>query len=84
VLVCSRHHTQIHSQGFRLTLHPDRRLEVRTTDGVQILHLPTPPWGGPAELDPTRRISTDTITPAVFEPRMDLGHVVSVLLAQAS
>jgi hypothetical protein len=84
VLLCSRHHTLVHSQGFQLVLHPDRRLDVTTADGVAVLHLPTLPWGDPAPLDPTGRINARTITPPYFEPGMDLGYVVSVLLAQAS
>jgi len=83
VLVCSRHHTLIHSQGFRLVLHPDRRLEVSTADGVPILHLPERPWGDPAQLDPTGRITARTITPPRFQPGMDLRYVVSVLARQA-
>lgn len=65
-------------------LHPDRRLEVRTADGVEIAHLPTRPGGDPGELDPARRITARTLTPPHFEPRMDLDYAVSVLLAQAS
>ena len=84
VLLCSRHHTIVHSQGFQLVLHPERRLDVMTADGVQLLHLPPRPWGDPAALDPTGRINARTITPPYFEPGMDLGYVVSVLLAQAS
>lgn len=41
ILLCSRHHTLVHNQGFRLVLHPDRRLEVWTADGVPVVHLPT-------------------------------------------
>lgn len=84
ILLCSRHHTLVHNQGFRLVLHPDRRLEVETADGVPVVHLPTLPWGDPEELDPMRRIGPDTITPPRFRPGMDLGYVVSVLLAQAA
>jgi hypothetical protein len=84
VLLCSRHHTLVHNQGFRLVLHPDRRLDVMTAHGAQILHLPTPPWGDPAALDPAGRIDVRTITPPYFEPGMDLGYVVNVLLTQAS
>jgi hypothetical protein len=59
-------------------------LEVWTADGVPVVHLPTLPWGDPDQLDPTRRIGPDTITPPRFRPGMDLGYVVSVLVAQAS
>jgi hypothetical protein len=84
VLLCSRHHTLVHSQDFRLVLHPDRRLEVWTADGVPVVHLPTLPWGDPDQLDPARSIRPDTITPPRFRPGMDLGYVVSVLVAQAA
>ncbi|MFP5218895.1 MAG: DUF222 domain-containing protein [Actinomycetes bacterium] len=84
VLVCARHHTLIHAQGFRLVLHADRRLDVTTADGVPIVHLPERPWGDPTQLDPTGRITARTITPPRFQPRMDLHYVVSVLARQAS
>ncbi len=38
MLLCSRHHTLVHQQGFRLTLHPDRRLEVITADTLPATH----------------------------------------------
>lgn len=84
VLVCGRHHTLNHNQGFRLVLHPDRRLDVMTAEGVRLLHLPPRPWGDPAALDPTGRIHARTIIPPYFDPGMDLGYVLNVLLAQAS
>jgi hypothetical protein len=86
VLVCSRHHTLIHAQGFTLTLHPDRRLEVRTPEGVAILHHPAPPWGDPATLAEgcARLVSAETLPPDQCTARLDLGYVVHVLLAQAS
>ena len=83
-MLCSRHHTLVHTQGFRLVLHPDRRLEVWTADGVPVVHLPTLPWGYANELDPARRIGPDTITPPHFRSEIDLAYVVSVMLAQAS
>jgi hypothetical protein len=79
VLVCSRHHTLIHERGFRLTLHPDRRLTVATPEGVPLLHHPDVPWGDPAALDRTARSDAANGT-----ARMDLGYVVSVLLQQAA
>lgn len=84
VLVCARHHTLIHQQGFLLVLHPDRRLEVRTADDVEIRHLPTRPWGDPDDLDPGRRITASTATPPHFQPRMDLDYAVAVLMSQAA
>lgn len=79
VLVCSRHHTLIHERGFRLTLHPDRRLSVATPEGLPLLHHPGLPWADPAALDETARIDAVGTT-----ARMDLGYVVSVLVQQAA
>ncbi|MCW2679693.1 MAG: endonuclease [Frankiales bacterium] len=84
VLVCARHHTLIHALGFSLVLHPDRRLEVHTADGVPVLHHPAQPWGDPAELDPLGRVSAGTLPPDHCDARLDLRYVVSVLVAQAA
>ena len=86
VLVCSRHHTLLHAQGFALFLHPDRRLDVHTPDGIPILHHPAQPWGEPAALaqGKARWISAQTLLADHCDARIDLGYVVSVLLAQAS
>jgi hypothetical protein len=85
VLVCARHHTLIHSQGFSLVLHPDRRLEVHSADGVPVLHHPAQPWGDPAELaDGCRElVSAETLPPDHVDARIDLDYAVSVLMAQA-
>ena len=84
VLVCARHHTLIHAQGFVLVLHSDRRLDVTTAEGGRILHHPGQPWGAPEELDPTGRVNAHTLPPTATEPRMDLGYVVHVLRRQAA
>ncbi len=86
VLVCARHHTFIHAQGFRLVLHPDRRLEVTTAEGVPLLHHPAQPWADPGALAAScgRHVSAQTLPPDNVEPRLDLGYVISVLMAQAS
>jgi hypothetical protein len=47
VLVCSRHHTLLHSAGFGLVLHPDRRLDVRTSGGVPSCTTPLSPGATP-------------------------------------
>jgi hypothetical protein len=85
-LVCARHHTLIHAEGFRLVLHPDRRLEVRTADGVAVLHHPAQPWGDPAELAAAcgQPVSADTLPPDHTSGRLDLRYAVSVLLAQVA
>ena len=84
VLVCSRHHTLVHQVGFQLVLQADRRLSVSTADGVPLLHHPALPWGDPADLDPGGRVAASTSALENADARMDLGYVVSVLLAQAS
>jgi hypothetical protein len=86
VLVCSRHHTLIHTQGFVLELHPDRTLDVRTQDGVPILHHPAQPWGDPSVLtrDRGQLVSAESLPPDHCADRMDLGYIVSVLVAQAA
>jgi hypothetical protein len=86
VLMCSRHHTLLHAHGFQLRLHPDRRLEVRTADGVRVLHHPAQPWGDPAALASGcgQLVSAETLPPDHCHPRLDLGYAVSVLMAQAS
>ena len=86
VLVCSRHHTVLHAQGFQLALHVDRSLEVRTADGTPVRHHPTQPWGDPAALATGRgrRVSAETLPPDHSHPRLALHYAVSVLMAQAA
>jgi hypothetical protein len=86
VLVCSRHHTLIHSQDFRLVLHPDRRLDVATAEGIPLLHHPAQPWGDPAALATAcgQTVSAETLQPDHCDGRIDLGYIVSVLMAQAA
>jgi hypothetical protein len=86
VLVCARHHTLIHSQGFQLTLRPDRRLEVRTADGVPVLHHPAQPWGDPDDLARGcgQDVSAETLPPDHCDNRIDLDYIVAVVLAQAA
>jgi hypothetical protein len=86
VLVCSRHHTLIHTQGFQLRLHPDRRLDVRTADGARIVHHPAQPWGDPAALATGcgQLVSAEALPPDRCDTRLDLHYAVSVLIAQAA
>lgn len=84
MLLCGRHHTLVHQQGFRLVLRPDRRLDVSTADGVAVLHRPGLPWGDRAQLDPQRRITAADLPPEGSDGRIDLGYVVSVLVQQAA
>ena len=84
LLLCSRHHTLVHAQGFDLTLAPDRSLSVTTADGVPVLHHPALPWRPAAELDPERHVSAETLPPDQVEARMDLDYAVMVLVQQAA
>ena len=85
MLLCGRHHTLVHQQGFRLALDADdRRLTVTTADGQPLVHHPALPWGDPYLLDPRGDVSAETRGPGLVEPRMDLHYCVSVLLQQAA
>lgn len=84
VLLCSRHHTIVHSQGFTLVLHPDRTLDVTTADGVPIRHLQPLPWQPANGLDPDSTICATTLPPTTNGDRLDLDYVVAVLLQQAA
>ncbi len=84
ILLCARHHTLVHADGYRLTLRPDRRLNVATADGAAIPHLSEVPRQAAAGLDPQRAIRADTLPPHAAQPRIDLGYAVSVLMQQAA
>lgn len=84
LLLCSRHHTVVHQQGFSLTLWPARRLSVATADSVPVLPHPELPWRPAAELDPQGRVSAETLSPDRVEAPMDLGYAVMVLLQQTA
>ena len=77
ILVCSRHHTLIHTDGIQLTLHPDRTLHVHTSDGTHIPHHPTLHTAPAAEL-PAGQFT------ASGGDRLDLDHAVWVLRQQAA
>lgn len=78
ILVCSRHHTLIHAEGFQLTLHPDRTLDVRTADDVPVLHHPALRKGNAEELPTGVRITTPS------GDRLDLDYAVWVLRQHAA
>jgi len=84
VLVCSRHHQLIHDEGYRLRLDSHRVLHVRDRHGKPVLHRPPLVAGDAAALDPTGRITAETLKTRWTGERMDLGYVVSVLLAHAA
>jgi hypothetical protein len=83
VLLCSRHHTVVHADGFQLTLDPVTRvLTVTTKTGEPIPHRPPLPWQPAGELDPADGITAGTLPPLVLD-KLDLHYAVSVLLRQA-
>jgi hypothetical protein len=79
VLVCSRHHTLIHSEGFQLVLSPDRTLTVRTAADIPVPHHPERARGDKDELP-----GTEPFTSGWQGDRLDLDYVVLVLAQQSS
>ena len=84
ILLCSRHHTLVHAQGFQLQLHRDRSLTVTTADGVTVPHHPALPWRPAEELDTAGNVKATTLPPTVVGQRLDLDYAVSVVLQQAA
>jgi hypothetical protein len=84
VLLCSRHHTIVHRDGFQLALDDSRRLSVRTADGVPVLHHPALPWGNPDDLDPEGIINAATLRSEWDGTRIDWHYAVHVLCMQAA
>ena len=84
ILLCPRHHTLVHDQGFRLALRADRTLTVATGDGVRIVHHPALPHSPAGDLDPERCVTSGTLPPNVTGQRLDLRYAVGVLMQQAA
>jgi hypothetical protein len=85
VLLCSRHHTLVHADGYQLSLRAGRRLDVAATPGgTDIPHNPPLPWQPAAGLDHQQTIDADTLPPHATQTRIDLGYAVSVLMQQAA
>jgi 5-methylcytosine-specific restriction endonuclease McrA len=84
VLLCEHHHTVVHAQGFQLTLHPDRTLEVRTADGTRLFHHPAVQPQHADLLDTAGGIGPATLPPHVTDPTIDLAYIVGVLLQHAA
>ena len=82
VLVCSRHHTLIHSEGFQLVLTPDRQLTVRTAVDIPVPHSPGLPVGDMDALP--GGISATTLPPQVTGERIDWDWAVYVIAAHSS
>jgi hypothetical protein len=76
-LVCSRHHTLIHTQGFQLVLSPDRTLTVRTAEDIPVPHHPELAREAADDLDRTLAPYTSEWANDPF----DLSFVVMVMRA---
>lgn len=84
LLLCSRHHTLVHTGGYRLTLDPaTRTLMVQSSDGQPIPDRPALPWRSAAELDPDRTITSGTLPPHAVD-KLDLHYAVAVLMQWAA
>lgn len=84
-LLCSRHHTRVHAEGFALTLQPDRTLTVTTAAGLPVSPLPSLPWRPAAELElDIPAVSASTLPPVTAGDRLDLSYAVAVLLQHAA
>jgi hypothetical protein len=81
ILVCSRHHTLIHAQGFQLVLTPDRQLTVRTADDIPVPHHPTYPTGEPHALPD---VPAGTLPPQLDGRPIDWDWAVYVIAQQAA
>lgn len=84
VLLCHRHHTLVHTEGFQLVLSPDRTLTVRTRDDIPVPHHSSPAWGNPHQLDPTLDIDEHRLPPQWHGEPLDLSYVTMVLLQHAA
>ncbi len=83
-LVCSRHHTLIHTENIRLSLDPATRiLTVTTGTGTAVPHQPTPPWHPACDLDPAAAIRPETLPPHAVD-QLHLHYAVEVLLQDAA
>ncbi|HUR15271.1 MAG TPA: DUF222 domain-containing protein [Mycobacteriales bacterium] len=81
VLLCSRHHTLLHAEGYQLVLDPDRTLHVRTQAGTPVPHhLPLPR----ASADALPLVAADALPSQWGGETMDLGYVVNVMLQHAA
>ena len=83
VLLCTRHHTLVHTEGIQLHLHPDRRLDVHTATGTPVPHTPTPP-PDPGPLLAGHDVSAEALPPDHTDPRLDLRYAIAVLMSQAA
>lgn len=84
LLLCPRHHTLVHAQGFQLHLRADRSLTVHTADGTPVLPHPALPRRPATELANSEQITAHTLPPYVTGQRLDLGYAIAVLMQQAA
>jgi hypothetical protein len=83
VLLCGKHHRYVHHEGVQLTLHPDRRLEVRDRSNRILDMRVLAAFGDPLTLDRSDLTAT-TLPPAWDGSRLDLDHVVWTLMQHAA
>ncbi|MCU1588158.1 MAG: endonuclease, partial [Frankiales bacterium] len=79
LLLCARHHTVAHEQGFQLELQQDRTLVVTTKDGTRLEHLPAQPRQPKGDLPRTQPLASQW-----NGDRLDLHHVAWVLSQHAA
>ncbi len=93
VLLCPRHHTLVHAEGFALVLLPDRRLSISTAAGIAVQHRPPLPFQPAQDLiealstqdpGPHAPIDARTLPPQTSGDRLDLHYAVAVLVQQAA
>jgi hypothetical protein len=85
VLLCSHHHHLVHEGGFTLRREADGRLVTRAPAGWEVDNQPTPTAAAAPDLVSAQdqlRLSTDTLTTEWSGDRLDVNHVVWVLLQQ--
>ena len=88
VLLCPRHHTLVHAEGFELVLLPDRRLSISTAAGIAVPHRPPLPFQPARDLIEALQlrepVDARTLPPQTSGDRLDLHYAVAVLVQQAA
>ena len=88
MLLCPRHHTLVHAEGFELALLPDRRLGVSTAAGIAVPHRPPLPFQPAQDLIEALQlrapVDARTLPPQTSGDRLDLHYAVAVLVQQAA
>ncbi len=81
VLLCTKHHQLLHTQGYVLTLDSDRNLSVSHADGTPLRHGPDLRSASAEALPPA---DPSTLDRDCRGAPFDLGYVVNVMLAHAA